>query len=236
MQEKAASQRLAELAAAQHGVVEAAQLRGIGISAQRASREARMGRLHRLHRGVYAVGHAAPSLEGRALGAVLSCGPSALLSHESAAWLWGVSTQFPPVPEVVTTRTVRHSRNEVRVHSATTIHPADESESEGIPVTAVPRMLLDLAGAEAWNLRWALPRAKRLGLLDLSAVDSLLARSVGLRGVARLRHELDRFRLSAFTRSDLELRFLHLVREAGLPAPSMNLFIAGYEIDAYWGS
>jgi hypothetical protein len=37
-----------------------------------------------------------------------------------------------------------------------------------------------------------------------------------------------------FTRSGLEERFLEVVREAGLPEPAMNIFVAGYEIDAYW--
>ena len=83
-------------------------------------------------------------------------------------------------------------------------------------------------------MRWALPRAKRLGLLDLIAIDAMLARGRGLRGAARLRLALERYRTRAFTRSDLELDFLALVRRARLPTPSTNLFIAGYELDAYW--
>jgi len=45
---------------------------------------------------------------------------------------------------------------------------------------------------------------------------------------------MERYRSKAFTRSDLERDFLALVKRAHLPPPSMNLFIAGYEIDAYW--
>ena len=49
----------------------------------------RNGRLHPLHRGVYAVGHPNLPLEGRFLAAVKACGPGAVLSHYSAAALWG---------------------------------------------------------------------------------------------------------------------------------------------------
>ncbi|MEX2106210.1 MAG: type IV toxin-antitoxin system AbiEi family antitoxin domain-containing protein [Solirubrobacterales bacterium] len=234
MQDKPATRIVAELAARQHGVVSAGQLEGLGWGRGKVAREAAAGRLHRLHRGVYAVGHEALTQQGRALAAVLSGGSDALLSHLSAAWLWGISSRLPPVPEVTATITVRHARPDIRVHSASTLLASDRTVAEGIPVTAVPRMLLDVAGAAEGNVRWALPRAKRLGLLDLIEIDSMLKRSGGLRGVARLRVALDRYRIRAFTRSDLERDFLRLVARAGLPPPSTNLFIAGYELDAYW--
>jgi very-short-patch-repair endonuclease len=45
---------------------------------------------------------------------------------------------------------------------------------------------------------------------------------------------LEIHRPAAFTRSGLERRFLNLVRGAGLPQPSTNIFVEGYELDAYW--
>lgn len=169
------------------------------------------------------------------MAAVRSAGSDALLSHLSAAWLWGVSAWPPAIPEVVVTRTVRHTRADIRIHHSRTLRREDLAVVDAIPVTAVPRTLLDVAGATAGNVRWALPRAKRRGLLDLAEIDSMLRRSSGLRGAARLRNALERYRRKAFTRSDLELAFLELVDRAGLPRPSTNLFIAGYELDAYWG-
>ena len=80
----------------------------------------------------------------------------------------------------------------------------------------------------------ALDNAQRLGLLDLIAIDALISRSRGFRGVARLREALVIHRPSAFTRSDLERRFLELVRRADLPRPAMNFFAEGHELDAYW--
>jgi very-short-patch-repair endonuclease len=120
------------------------------------------------------------------------------------------------------------------VHSAQALSVEDRSSSEGVPVTAVPRTLLDFAAVDPHFLGRALERAERFGLLDLPAIDALLARSRGFRGVARLREALDIYHIPGFTRSGLERRFLELVRDAGLPRPSTNLFVGGYELDAYW--
>jgi very-short-patch-repair endonuclease len=120
------------------------------------------------------------------------------------------------------------------VHSAEALVPEDRALSEGIPVTAIPRTLLDFAAVEPRFLGAALENAQRLDLLDLLAIDALISRSHGFRGVARLRTALEIYRIPAFTRSRLERRFLSLVREAGLPGPEMNTVIAGYELDAYW--
>jgi Transcriptional regulator, AbiEi antitoxin len=223
----------AEAAARRHGVVSSRQLERLGYSRRRISREVAAGRLHRLHRGVYAVGHAAVPPYGRLLAAVLSHGTGAVASHGSAAWLWGISSVLPKLPEVTATAS-RHRREDVRVHSSQALNAEDRASVEGVPVTAVPRTLLDLAGHREANLRWALPRAKRLGLLDIVALDEMLRRNHGARGAGRLRLALARYRRPQFTRSTVEIRFLELVEEAGLPQPSTNLFIEGFELDAYW--
>jgi hypothetical protein len=120
------------------------------------------------------------------------------------------------------------------MHSAAALAAADVAESEGIPVTSVPRTLLDFAAVDPWYLGQALNNARRHGLFDLSAIDELIERSKGFRGVARLRDALLLHRQSGFTRSGLERRFLALVKRAGLPLPATNLFIEGHELDAYW--
>jgi very-short-patch-repair endonuclease len=224
---------VAELAKRQHGLISAWQLFELGYSKARISREAGAGRLHRVHWGVYAVGHAALSREARCLAAVLSCGAGALLSHRSAAWLWGMTDRWPIAVEVTAT-VPRHVRDSIRAHSARTLVPDDKVSSHGIPVTAPSRTLLDFAAVDPYYVPMALDRAARHGLLDLIAIDATLTRSRGLRGVARLREALGAHRDPAFTRSGLERRFLRLVREAGIRRPSTNIFVEGYELDAYW--
>jgi very-short-patch-repair endonuclease len=224
---------LAQLAEAQHGVVSAWQLAGLGYSKDDIGHAVATGRLHPLHHSVYAVGHRSIQRHGRCLAALLSCGDEALLSHRSAAWLWGLTSRFA-WPVEVTAASRRQTRRAIRIHSAAALTRSDHASHEGISVTAVPRTLLDFAAADPHFLRQALDNAQRLGLLDLIAVDELISRSRGFRGIARLRTALEIHRPAAFTRSGLERRFLQLVRRTGLPRPSMNLYIEGHELDAYW--
>lgn len=224
---------LAELAGKQHGVVSFLQLAELGYSEEAVRHAIETGRLHPVNHAVYAVGHIGISRHGRCLAAVLSCGAGALLSHRSAAWLWGLTKRFY-LPIEVTAASPRRTREEIRVHSAAALTPLDRTRGEDIPVTAVPRTLLDFAAVDHHYLGQALDNARRLGVLDLIAVDELISRSKGFRGVARLRTALEIHRPGAFTRSGLERRFLELVRRAGLPRPSMNVFVEGYELDAYW--
>jgi very-short-patch-repair endonuclease len=56
---------------------------------------------------------------------------------------------------------------------------------------------------------------------------------LGERGVAKLRHILDR-RTFRLTKEELERRFLPLAREAGLPAPLTGQFVDEFEVDFYW--
>src|SRR5918992_2364864 len=81
---------IARLADAQHGAVSLTQLARIGLRERAVQKRAENGRLHRVHRGVYAVGRRSLELRGRLMGAVLACGPGAVVSHRSAAHLLGL--------------------------------------------------------------------------------------------------------------------------------------------------
>jgi very-short-patch-repair endonuclease len=226
---------LAELAARQHGVVSIRQLLGpLGYSASAVQRAAADGRLQRLYRGVYAVGHSSISTTGRCLAAVLAGGPGALLSHASAAWLWEISTRGP-APFDVTAPQPRRSRPPIRLHRARNLSAADREVIDRVPVTALPRTCLDLAGAVSrHNLERALDRAEQRGLFDLGPVETVLARNVGHPGAGRLRRALGIYQPQNVLRSALEARFLERVRGAGLPEPSANVNVGGYELDVYW--
>jgi Transcriptional regulator, AbiEi antitoxin len=224
---------LGELAARQHGVVSSGQLRGLGLSTSAIGREAGTGRLYPLCRGVYAVGHGAISRHGACLAAVLACGDGAVLSHSSAAWLWGMTSAWAKVMHV-TAAGPRPKRPNIVVHSSARLSKDDRGLIEGVPTTAVPRTLLDLAALRPRAIGGAVQRAERLGLLELIALDDLLCRCRGARGAARLRDALLAYRDPAFTRSGLERHFLGLVMAAGLPRPATNLFVEGYELDTYW--
>jgi very-short-patch-repair endonuclease len=223
-----------KVAANQHGVVSHRQLLRLGYSKSTISREVTRGRLHRLHRGVYAVGHPGLTNHGRCLGAVLACGRGAMLSHASAAWLWGLRTRCPGRPEV-TVPARGHRGSKIVIHHSTVLEPEDRSIRDRVPVTAVARTALDLAArVTKGELESLLERAEKRGLLALAEIDSLLSRCGGHTGAAPLRDALGIYRDPAFIRSLAERRLLALVKAAALPRPAMNTWVGEIEVDAYW--
>lgn len=226
---------LAELARRQHGVVSLAQLTSeLGYSRSAVTRAANGGRLHRLHRGVYAVGHTSLSAQGLCLAGVFACGPGALLSHYSAAWLWGIA-RWSPIPISVTAPSRRTPRPPIRLHHSGALATVDRDEIDCIPVTAVLRTALDLAATlKTSQLLRLLERVEELRFFDLRQFEGLLARTRGHPGAGRLRRSLDVYRPAPFTRSGAERRLRELLIAAGLPRPVTGFVEAGYELDFYW--
>ena len=134
---------LARLAAPRHGVVTRTQLLDAGFNAKAIAYRLKIGRLQRLHQGVYAVGHRPPSPHARDIAAVLACGPSAALSHRSAAALWGITPPWRG-PVEVTARTDRR-RSGINTHRSTTLTRTDITRHYGIAITTPARTLHDLA-------------------------------------------------------------------------------------------
>jgi very-short-patch-repair endonuclease len=136
---------VAEIAARQHGVVRFDQFVWAGLSPKGITRRTRSGRLHRLYRGVYAVGHTNLSREGRWLAAVFACGDGAVLSHASAAHLWGISPKSPSTIHItVPVPNGRAKRPGIRLHRSSTLSPRETTQRRGIPVTTPARTLRDL--------------------------------------------------------------------------------------------
>ena len=142
-QGRTAEQKLARVASTSHGVVTHAQLVSAGLTAKEIRRRVEKGALLREYRGVYRVGHRAPSLEARYLAAVYACGPGALLSGRAAAHLLEILATPPSMPEV-TTPTERKQPG-VKTHRNRSIHPLDAQFWRGVPITSVARTIVDLA-------------------------------------------------------------------------------------------
>jgi very-short-patch-repair endonuclease len=214
-------------------VVATSQLDAIGYTKSSVAKAAKAGRLHRIHRGVYVVGHRELSWEGRCMAAVLASYPS-VASHLSAGWLWCL-LRWKPETLHITRRSPRPRKRPFIVHTAD-LTRADLTRRDGIPVTSLARTVLDLAvDSRERTVRRFIRTADDDKTFDLRAMEDLLERTKGHRGQAKVRAALEIYdETPVFTRSDLEKRFLEVVREAGLPMPSMNRFVGGYEIDAYW--
>jgi very-short-patch-repair endonuclease len=238
--------RIAEIAARQHGAVTRPQLKELGLTDRAVSRRAAAGRLDRVHRGVYRVGPlVAPYL--REMAAVLACGPGARASHRSAAWLLELGPQplstLPVEVQVPASRVVR--RPSIRVYRTRHLDPgggvgdaaAQATTAHGIPVTSPGRTLVDLAAVlPTRDLEEAVARAERNGLVTPDALVALVDRQRGLPGISTLAVVLGRDGGPAFTRSELERRFVDQVRRFGLPAPRVNVPVAGYEVDCWFAS
>jgi very-short-patch-repair endonuclease len=207
--------RIAQLATRQDGLVHRAQLITLGLSTAAIDHGVRAGRLIAVHRGVYAVGHASLPPRGRCRAALMAAGPSAVLSHRTAAAAWSLIPSMPPFVEVTVTRKGPRTRAGLVVH--VTRRTPEVRILDSLPVTAPLRTLADLKSAP-----------------DL---ERMCAEAIVLKRVTQ--EELDAAGLLARervapTRSALERRFLALIREAGLPRPRVNEAIGPYLVDFAW--
>ena len=222
---------LARMAKRSHGVVTRAQLLRGGVTKREIDHRLKTGALMREHRGVYRVGHRAPSIEARYLGAVLACGDGALLSGRAAGHLLGIMKGPAPVPEV-TTPTQRRVPG-VMTRRSTRLGPGDRSSWRGIPVTSVARTLVDLAASEtAEDLARACHEAGVRYRMTPAQVEAVLARRPNSPGAAKLRRILRGD--VRVTLSKLEARFLEHVRHDGLDLPQTNRPAGGYRVDCRW--
>jgi very-short-patch-repair endonuclease len=216
--------RIASLAAKQYGHITYQQLIALGLTRRQIALRIKKGQLIPVHRGVYAVGH--PRLEGiaRAAAAVLACGPDAVLSHFSAAALWGL-TGWPTIHEVTVPAKRRPSG--VRIHIHPTLDAKDIRTRRGIRLTSPARTVMDIAPRQTKGGR---QRAVSQALLQKhmrpDQLGATLNRYPHHPGASLLRHPADP------TRSEFERRFPPFCKRYNLPTPKMNAQVAGYEVDA----
>lgn len=204
-----------------------------GLTPKAIAHRLRTGRLHPLRRGVYAVGRPDVGQRGRWMAAVLSCGPAALLSHRSAAVLWGLAdASLEAEVEVVVPRTAVRRRSGIRVHRRVDLGPEHRREVSGIPLTDPISTLVDLASCVVeWRVERAINEADRLDLVNPETLRAAVPTLSPRPGMARLRRLLG---LDALTSTGLERKFLGLVRAAGLPSPETQAWVNGYRVDFYW--
>jgi hypothetical protein len=220
--------RVAARAAEAWGVLSIAELRACGLNDTAVLIRVRNGRLHRLHRGIYAVGHVSLSLEGQFLAAVKACGPGAVLSHYSAAALWGFVDWDDRFPEVTVVGTSTRTHRGVRVHRTSQLERRDTFLRQGIPVTSPAWTLMDIASRLDYRrLRRAARQAQSLGRVSIPQLVEILGRSGGRRGSSKLARVVATG--PAPTRSELEDVVLDLILRGGHVHPDVNVpyFVAG---------
>jgi very-short-patch-repair endonuclease len=206
------------------------QLRERGVPSTTISRWATDGYLYEIYPRVYAVGHRSGPIEADLAAALLYAGPGAMLSHQTAAWWWGLTARKPYRIEVSTPRRCR-SLDGLKVHGRRQVERVWERR---LTVTTVPQTLLDYASQSPFDdVRYVLAEADYHRRIDLDEVHAIAGR--GKRGSVRLQKALAvHWPELARTDSPAEREFLFLCEAAGLPRPRVNVRLCGFKVDSYW--
>lgn len=219
-------QVLASLARRQHSVFTGRQAVAGGVSRKALRARLATGHLDRVAPDVFHIAGTPVTWQAMVTAAVLAAGPGAVASHRTAAALWGLDDFPRGTPEVTVPRGVRLRREGVRVHSSTDLDRCGLRVRDGITVTDPARTLLDLArGTSDRRLLEAIESARRLRLTSWAELVATLAKHArrGRPGIRRLRRVIAaNIHREEVTDSNLELLFLALLREHGLPEPELH--------------
>jgi uncharacterized protein DUF559/putative AbiEi antitoxin of type IV toxin-antitoxin system len=228
---------IAEIAAAQGGIIDHEQLLAIGVSSAAITRWIEAGLLHPQHVGVYAVGHPRLSALGRRWAAVRACGPGAVLSHASAGDAWRMRRSAAALIDVTVPNRSARCRPGIRIHRPRTLPPDEVTALDGLPITTPARTLLDLAatGLRGRRLEAALDHAERALRIDWADVALVIEAHPRRRGTPALRAVLAAYAPGTVeTLSALEEIVLELCDRAGIPRPLVNAVVEGRRRDFVW--
>jgi Protein of unknown function (DUF559) len=219
---------IGRIAGRQRGYVTRAQLLELGLGPEAIRSRVKLRRLILIHRGVYALGHAPEAPRDRAYAAVLACAPDGVLSHGSAASLWGIYDRWwTPFDVIVDTA---RRRPGIRIHRAT-LTRSDIRRHLGIRVTSPARTVFDIAPRLTDKaLIRAVNELRIQRLIKLDHLADLVARLPRHPGARRVKPLIESPR--GPTRSELEDAFVAFTARFGLPQPELNARVAGYEVDA----
>jgi hypothetical protein len=218
------SEKIARIAARRHGHVTRLQLLDLGLGSGAITYRIATGELVPVHAGVYAVGYRRVEPVAGAMAAVLACGDGAILSHDSAAALWGLRP-WPRLPEV-TTREHRR-RPGITTHRSTTLERNDRRIRLNVPTVSAGRAIADIAlRLSDKQLTRATQEARHDGHLKPTDLRKLLRRC------PRLRQLVDPTQNP--TKSGFEDILTPWLRKHGLPIPQLNAKINGREVDALY--
>jgi hypothetical protein len=219
------------MASAPDGLVTRKQLLAAGMSRLQIQRRLEKGVLVRDYEGVYWIGHRERNVQARYRAAVLACGDGAVLSGKAAAHLWGILKGSPPMPEVITP-TERRIKG-IRTHRSRRIDTRDVTTLRSIPITTVPRTIVDIAaGLTEEALALVCHEAGVKHKTTPAQVDAVLARRPNAKGAANVR--LVTHGDVHVALSKLERGFLALLRAERLPLPITNKIASERRVDCRW--
>jgi very-short-patch-repair endonuclease len=217
---RARDHELNRVAAGQRRLITRASVLREGVGDSLIARRLASERWYRAHAGVYVIGVGALSWEERLLAAVLAAGPPAAVSHRAALVLHGLDGIAGAPVEITVPHGGGPVPGDVVVHRSR--RPVDATSVAGIPVTSVPRTVLDAAGClPPVVVEKAMESALRRNLTTSSRLLEvvLVEGGRGVRGTRALRALLDERGEGPVAGSPAEVELLRALRDAGVPAP-----------------
>jgi very-short-patch-repair endonuclease len=228
----AAERAIARVAGRQDNVIARQQLLAAGVSRGWIARRLRSGYMRRLHSSVYLIGPAPPTPMARARAAVLACGDDAVVSHRSAAEMFGLLGETSGDVHVTVAGRNPGVHPGVRLHRVAAFARGEVTKVRGIPVTSIARTICDLAATESpREVEHAFQEALYRDIVTDRAVAAVINREPRRKGAPVIRALL---RDPRMTRSEKERALLKLIAQAQLPKPLTNVRLHGHLVDAYW--
>ena len=219
--------KVEQVAREQHSIISWDQLLEAGASRQWVHRREQEGYLTRIAPSVYRFIAGKRTWHMRASAALLSARSPALVSHRSAAWLYGIDEHRPGIIDVTVPRHRRpRARPGVQFHESRFFDVAAETSEirDGLALTGVARTILDTCAvvpgfAERLDL---IDEARRLKLVEWDELWNclLLHAARGQRGLSRYRDVLLTRDGTAPAGTKFARRVGLLLDSAGLPAPA----------------
>jgi very-short-patch-repair endonuclease len=223
---------IARIAGRQDNVISREQLLRAGLGRGAIAHRVRTGRWQRRHNNVYLLGTAPPSLMARARAAAFACGAGAVVSHRSAAEMFGLLPELGGAIHVTVAGRSVAPREGVRRHRITAFAPGEITKLRRIPVTSVARTIADLAATEpAREVEAAFQEALYRKIVTERPLAALIEREPRRKGAPVIRALLEDPRM---TRSEKERLLLRLIDAGQLPRPLTNVRVHGYLIDPNW--
>ena len=217
---------LAAITRGQFAVFAWHQARETGLHDATIAQRLARGRYRELLPGVLAEGGAPDRWEARAMAALLAVGGEAVLARGSAARVLDLDVPPPTLAglHVLVRQRTFPTLCGVTVHRTRNLADEDVTRVGPLTATSASRTIADLAGELGpVALRRTLAdavRRRRTGATELRTLCRRLGRIRGKRQLLTLVDELSP--LDGDCRSELETRFLRLMRGAGLAPTAMN--------------
>jgi predicted transcriptional regulator of viral defense system len=169
------------------------QLREPGIADTTISEAVEGGRLHPVLHGVYCAGHRYLTPHGRLLAATLACGEGSVVSHGTAAWLYGLNQSRPDLVDVIAPIEAGRKIAGIRRRFVPLPSGREIWRRAGVPVTSPARTIVDCAGSDPLGIAAMIEQASDLRLLDIAAIDRVLD-GPRRQGAKRLRRAIEPWR------------------------------------------